>query len=893
VTSPESKNGELIWTLGIDESLAQFSVDSSQGLTSQDAHRRQLQYGRNQLQAAQRRSILSIAVDQVKSIVILLLAAAGTLAILIGDYPEGLAIFAVIGINSMIGFLTEWRAIRSMEALKDLGRVSTVVIRNGVMQHIPADDLVPGDIVIFEGGDIVTADIRLIEAAKLQADESALTGESLPISKQIEVLPPESPMMERSNMVFKGTAITRGSGKGVVSGTGLNTELGRISELVSEAESQQTPLEKRLNTLGGRLAGVVLVIACFIAIAGIFAGRDTYLAIEVAVALAVAAIPEGLPIVATIALARGMWRMAKRNALIARLSAVETLGATSVILTDKTGTLTENRMAVTEIRLSGADVSADAMDAQDEGTRSLLDDLLTIAALCNNASVQETPDGDMHAVGDPTELALLVAALQRGMRRDDLVESTPEIGELAFDPNTKLMATFHRSNADVLVAVKGAPESVVSICRYLRTLDGDAGLSEQETMKWLERADELGNRGLRTLAIASKITSDVKEEPYADLVLLGIIGLEDPPRDGVKSAVDRCRSAGISIVMVTGDHLATARNIAGKTGIVDSASDPGRFVNGTDLDGLLELQDLDNLLSAGVFARATPEQKLNLIDFYQKQGYVVAMTGDGVNDAPALKKADIGVAMGIRGTAVAKEAAHMVLQDDELGTIVEAIGQGRTIYENIRKFVVYLMSCNISELLVVSLATIAGAPLPLLPLQILFLNLVTDVFPALALGVGEGSPALMKSKPRPANESVLTRPLWIRIGLQGTVISLTVLAAMAIAVFYLQFDAERAVTVSFCTLAFAQLWHVFNMRDNISQIISNEITRNIWVWIAIVFCVGLILTAIYSPLVSELLKLTDPGFKGWLVIVPMSLMPLFLGPLVRHVAEHKLDDTQN
>jgi Ca2+-transporting ATPase len=886
-TTPESTSSKPIWTLGIDESLAQFSVDSTQGLASQDTRRRQLRYGRNQLQTAQRRSLLSIVVDQFKSIVILLLAAAGTLAILFGDHTEGLAIFAVIGINSIIGFLTEWRAIRSMEALKDLGRVNTVVIRDGVMQQIPADNLVPGDIVIFEGGDIVTADIRLIEAAKLQADESALTGESLPISKQIEVLALETPMMERSNMVFKGTAITRGAAKGVVSGTGLNTELGRISELVSEAESQQTPLEKRLNALGGRLAGVVLVIACLIAIAGILAGRDTYLAIEVAVALAVAAIPEGLPIVATIALARGMWRMAKRNALIARLSAVETLGATSVILTDKTGTLTENRMEVTEIRLSGADITTNAMEAQDAGTKSLLDDLLTTAVLCNNASVQETPDGDMHAVGDPTELALLIAALQRGKRREDLVEATPEIDEVPFNPDTKLMATFHRNNTEVLVAVKGAPESVVPICQHLRTPDGDVPLTEHERMKWLECASELGNRGLRTLAIASKTTSDTGEEPYADLVLLGIAGLEDPPRDGVKSAIDRCHSAGISIVMVTGDHLATARNIACETGIIDSSSDPGRFVNGTDLDDLLGLQDPDSLLSARVISRATPEQKLNLIDFYQKQGYVVAMTGDGVNDAPALKKADIGVAMGIRGTAVAKEAAHMVLQDDELGTIVEAVGQGRAIYENIRKFVVYLMSCNISELLVVSLATVAGAPLPLLPLQILFLNLVTDVFPALALGVGEGSTSLMKSKPRPPSESVLTRSLWIRIGLQGTVISLTVLSAMAIAVFYLHFDADRAVTVSFCTLAFAQLWHVFNMRGNISHIISNEITRNIWVWIAIAFCTGLILSAIYSPLASELLKLTDPQIEGWLVIVPMSLIPLFLGPLVRHVAERK------
>jgi Ca2+-transporting ATPase len=882
-----SIDNEPIWACSVDESLRRLSVDPTQGMASSNVPALQLQYGHNQTRAAQPRSVPSILVDQFKSIVILLLTAAGILAILFGDHAEGLAIFVVIGINTIIAFVTEWRAVRSMEALRNLGHVDTVVMRDGLVQKTSAGDLVPGDIVIFEGGDIVTADIRLIEATKLQADESTLTGESLPISKQTQVLVAEAPMMGRSNMVFKGTAITRGSGKGVVSGTGLNTELGRISELVTKAESQQTPLEKRLNALGGRLAGAVVVIACLIAVIGILAGRDTFLAIEVAVALAVAAIPEGLPIVATVALARGMWRMASRNALITRLSAVETLGATSVILTDKTGTLTENRMTVTEILLAGTDIRADAMDALEKPELLLLDDLLVTAILCNNASVQETADGDIHAVGDPTELALLFAALRRGKRRDDLLEHTPRLDELPFDSDSKLMATTHRSNSGILVAVKGAPEVVISRCHLQRRVDGDSPLSEQHRLEWLERANQLGNRGLRTLAIASKTIPKDDEDPYANLVLLGIVGLEDPARDGVKSAVDSCHDAGISIVMVTGDHPATARNIASEVGIVDAAADSGRFVNGTELDDLFEPGSAGTLLSARVFARATPEQKLNLIDFYQQQGYVVAMTGDGVNDAPALKKADIGVAMGIRGTPVAREAAHMVLQDDELGSIVEAVVQGRAIYENIRKFVVYLLSCNISELLVVSLATVAGAPLPLLPLQILFLNLVTDVFPALALGVGEGSPSLMKNKPRPADEPLLTRSLWIRIGLQGTVISLTVLAAMAIAVFFLQFDSDRSVTVSFCTLAFAQLWHVFNMRDNISAVFNNEITGNVWVWAAIVFCIGLILVAIYAPLPSEMLKLVDPGIEGWLVILPMSLVPLFLGPLVRHIAERR------
>jgi Ca2+-transporting ATPase len=887
---------EAAWTSSTTEALAELSVDPAQGLESEVVGDRRRRYGRNQLRAAKPRHVLSIVADQFRSIVILLLAGAGALAILFSEYVEGLAIFVVIAINGAIGFLTEWRATRSMEALKDLGRVDTAVMRDGVVQRIPADELVPGDIVILEGGDIVTADIRLIEASKLQADESTLTGESLPVTKHTEPLVLETTVMDRSNMVFKGTAITRGSGKGVVVGSGLNTELGRISELVMEAESQQTPLEKRLDALGQRLAGAVLVIALLIAIAGILAGRDTFLAIEVAIALAVAAIPEGLPIVATIALGRGMWRMAKRNALIAKLSAVETLGATSVILTDKTGTLTENRMTVTALRLAGADITVEAAGQTTlahfhenhhklgAGTYSLLDDLLIAAALCNNGSLQLSSDGTIHAVGDPTELALLVAASRRGIRREDLLERMPEIAEVSFDPHTKLMATLHKKNADVLIAVKGAPESVIPCCSGVRTIDGGLPLTDQEKREWLDHARALGDRGLRTLAIASKAASNDDEDPYANLVLIGVVGLEDPAREGVKDAIDRCRRAGISVIMVTGDHLATASNIAAEVGIVQDTADPQQFVNGDDLDILLAQASPDELLDARVFSRATPEQKLNLIDFYQQQGYIVAMTGDGVNDAPALKKSDIGIAMGIRGTAVAKEAAHMVLQDDEFGTIVGAVAQGRAIYENIRKFVIYLLSCNISEVLIVTLATIAGAPLPLLPLQILFLNLVTDVFPALALGVGEGSPSLMEHRPRPAEEPLLTRSHWLRIGLHGTIISATVLIAMAIAIFYLHFDAERAVTISFCTLAFAQLWHVFNMRDNIRQAITNEITRNIWIWLAIAICSVLILTAIYTPILSDLLRLTDPGIEGWFLILSMSLIPLVFAPLVYRIA---------
>jgi Ca2+-transporting ATPase len=896
-TMGKEGNPAAAWNQSTARVLADLEVDPLLGLTSAAAAIRRRRFGPNLLQATKRRSVLSILADQFKSVVILLLLMAGVLAFLFADFAEGLAIFAVVAINGSIGFLTEWRAIRSMEALRRLGSVKTVVMRDGNVQEIPAGQLVPGDIVVLEGGDIVTADIRLIEAAKLQADESTLTGESLPVGKQTNALPAETPVMERSNSVFKGTAITRGSGKGVVVDTGMSTELGRISRLVTEAEAHQTPLEKRLDALGRRLAWAVLAIGLFIAVISILLGRDMLLSIEVGIALAVAAVPEGLPIVATIALARGMWRMAKRNALVARLSAVETLGATSVILTDKTGTLTENRMTVTRIRLPGdleviLEGHGEAVQSRfavkdgslDRDSAQLLDELLTTVALCSNASLRVGPGGDEITVGDPTEVALLVAANRRGLMRDKLLTRWPEIHEIAFDPASKRMATIHSGDSGFRVAVKGAPETVIPFCASMQTGDGEAALDDHARQQWLDHAHELAHRGLRTLAVAKKLSREETGDPYDNLVLLGVAGLEDPAREGVSEAIDRCRNAGVSVVMVTGDHAATARNIATELGMVESAAATRQFVNGTELDELLAEPSSDELLAAKVFSRVSPEQKLNLIDFYQQQGSVVAMTGDGVNDAPALKKADIGIAMGIRGTAVAKEASAMILEDDEFRTIVEAIAHGRAIFQNIRKFVVYLLSCNISEVLIVTLATIAGAPLPLLPLQILFLNLVTDVFPALALGVGPGSGKLMQRRPRPGDEAVLTRSHWLRIGVHGMVISAAVLAAMAVAVLHLKFDVAHAVTVSFCTLAMAQLWHVFNMREDPARFVLNEITKNVWIWIAIVICLALILMAVYTPLLRGLLELTDPGARGWLLIIIASFIPLVLGPAVQHLA---------
>jgi len=901
------------WARTADEVIEQLDVDPSRGLSTAEIARRTRRYGPNRLRHTERMQALAILSEQFKSVVILLLIGAAALSLVFGDLLESAAIVVVIFINTAIGFATELRAVRSMEALRKLARVDTTVRRDGMVRKVPAEALVPGDVVVVEGGDIITADMRLVTASKLEADESALTGESVPVGKAVAPLVAETHLAERANMLFKGTALTRGSGEAVVSATGLATELGQISRLVEEAEAAETPLEKRLDALGQRLVWVTLALAALVAGAGLVAGRETALAIEVAIALAVAAIPEGLPIVATIALARGMWRMARRNALIARLSAVETLGATSVILTDKTGTLTENRMTVVGLELEGGavEIGGTGLDTDGDFTTAsgpladrqaaLVDELLIAAVLCNNASLTAdvakraplTRDcGDISstaqpvaAVGDPTEVALLVAAAKRGFSRAQFVDSLPEIREEAFDSDTQMMATYNGIPGQVQVSVKGAPEAVLECCDRIRTPDCEIDMDPDALATWRRRAEQMAARGLRTLAVGIKQEQGQAAAPYEGLELLGIMGLLDPPRAGVAEAIDACQDAGIRVVIVTGDHPATAGYVATEIGLIVGDQTPSTCLDARTAPDFKALTGADRkaLLDTPIIARATPRQKLDLIEAYQQRDHVVAMTGDGVNDAPALKKADIGVAMGVRGTQVAKEAAAMVLQDDEFSTIVAAVAQGRAIYNNIRKFVIYLLSCNISEILVVALATFAGAPLPLMPLQILFLNLVTDVFPALALGVGEGAPALMEKRPRLANERLLKGAHWALVGAYGALISVVVLMAMYLGLTRFDMNEERIVTVSFLTLAFAQLWHVFNLRDNPQRWLRNEVVANPWVWSAVVFCTGLVLTAVYVPTLAEVLSLSTPTANEWMLILTMSLLPLLAGPPLRAV----------
>ena len=858
------------------------------GLSSEEVERRRQQFGANTLRETETRSIGAILVDQVKSLVVLLLFAAAAVSLFFGDIPEAVAIGVVLVLNSAIGFFMEWRAVRSMEALRELADVPAVVRRDGVIQRISAEKLVPGDVVLLEEGDIVTADLRLLDTSKLQADESALTGESVPVDKSTDPVPEEAPLAERSSMVFKGTSITRGTGEGVVVASGMDTELGEISSLVEEAESEETPLEERLDALARSLVGVVLVLGVLVAASGILAGRALKLMIETGIALAVAAIPEGLPIVATIALARGLRRMARRNALIRRLSSVETLGSTSVICTDKTGTLTENRMAVQLLALPTGRIVVDNDAETDPLTRDeapvdlegdpVGSDALRVAVLCNSTSLEEVDtEVPTATVGDPMEAALLQMGRLAGLERDTLLEELPEVDRDAFDRETKQMATIHALDGRFFVAVKGAPEAVLRSCTHVAHESEPPPMDDATRQHWLKQNQALAEDGLRVLALAAKRTDTAPDDPYADLHFLGLVGLLDPPRADVRASIDQCKAAGIDVVMVTGDQPATARHVARSVGLVETDDAP--VIAGSDFVSPEDASNAqrDELLRTVLFARVTPRQKLDLIDLHQARGRIVAMTGDGVNDAPALKSADIGIAMGQRGTQVAQEAADMVLQDDAFSTIVAAVEEGRTIFKNIQNFVYYLMSCNVGEVMVVGLASLAGMTLPILPLQILFLNLVTDVFPALALGVGESESNVMEEPPRDPSSPIINRSQWLRIGLYGVAFTVAVLGALLYALEGWGLPATEAVTISFLTLALAQLWHVFNMRAVNAHPWRNTITRNRYVWGALALCIGLLLVAVYTPVLAETLSVVPPAPRHWLLIVGASLVPLAVG----------------
>ena len=847
-------------------------VSLTSGLSDEEAKRRQKAFGANTIMSRRKASALVLLLHQFQSPVVYLLSFAAALAFYFGELEEGGAIAVVLAVNALIGFLTELKAARSIEALRALGTHSVRVRRDGHVRLVPAEEMVPGDIVILEAGDSVSADLRLVEASNLAADESTLTGESVAVDKETRPIAADARLADRASMLFKGTAVTRGSGIGVVVATGLSTELGRVSQLVEEAEPGSSPLEKKLARLSSQLVWATLLLTALIAGVGLTTGKDAFLMVEAAIALAVAAIPEGLPIVATLALARGMWRMARQNALIERLSAVETLGATTVILTDKTGTLTENRMTVRRLWVPGGEIEIEANIGEGAGRVPLGDNaelslLLEISVLCNDAALE---NADEAGSGDPMELALLRAGFRAGFKRSTLVQRSPIVRKHAFDTATKMMATVHQRGDQFLFAIKGAPEAVLAAAEFVISDGGESAMKSQMRAEWLSRVEFLGQDGLRVLACALKTGMQPDAPPYEGLTFIGLVGLEDPARANVPRAIDDCRQAGIRVVMVTGDHPVTARSIGRAVGLGGSAA---KVVEGQQVARITN--DMNGeLFDVGIFARVSPAEKLALVRAYQAAGEIVAMTGDGVNDAPALRQADIGVAMGLRGTDVAREAAAMILLDDAFPTIVNAIREGRVIFGNIRRFVAYLLSCNLSEVLVVGLAVLSTLPLPVLPLQILYLNLVTDVFPAFALAMGEGEPDILKRPPRNPKEPILGRSQWSAITLHSLALTAGTFGALAAARLWLNLDGAKVVTVTFLTLAFAQLWHTFNMRHPQSDLLRNEVTRNPWLWGALLLCTALLAVPPYLAPMAELLQLSPPTLTMWAIILALSAAPL-------------------
>jgi Ca2+-transporting ATPase len=870
--------------LAADELAHRLEVDPQTGLAEAEARQRLERYGPNALAETKRESALTIFVRQFKSIIVGILAAAAVIAFALGDTVEGFAILAVLAINALTGFFLEFNASQSMEALRKMGTTPARVLRDGRVREISAEDVTLGDVLVVEAGDVVAADASVLEFNQLQVDESALTGESLPVEKNRDPAPPDAPLGDQHHRLFKGTAVTSGNGRALVTGIGTATELGKIATLVEEAERSATPLEAKLDGLAKVLIYVTLGLAVLFLAVGFLRGDEPKLLIETSLALAIAAIPEGMSVVATIALAYGMLRLARKNVIVKRLSAVETLGGTNVIFTDKTGTLTQNRIEVHTVETpeGGVDVQADPAAGKLNVTRGEVHfsqtetfrRLVLAGALCNNADYEPGPDPK--EVGDPVEVALLKFALATGQNPDNLRERFPRISEKAFSSDTRIMGTLHRAESGFLVAVKGATEEVLDRC---------AGLDEATKQTQHERSERLAADGLRTLAFAVRETGEQPSDDFADgdLTYLGLVGFLDPPRTEVTPALRTCREAGIKVIMVTGDHPATALTIARQVQLIQPGEDIA--LTGKELKPLNQLTgaEAEKVAACRVFARVSPGQKLDMIEFYQRRGDVVGMTGDGVNDAPALKKSDIGIAMGLRGTQVAAETADMVLKDDSFASIAAAIGQGRVIFENIRKFILFLLSCNLSEIFVVTFAGFAGLGNPLLPLQILFINIVTDVFPALALGVGRENRELMKQPPRRPDAPILSGQDWRLVVFYALALTASVLGAYWFALDRLDFTPAMGSTLTFYALSLAQVLHVFNLYSGRGSFFKNEITRNPYVWGATALCLLILVLTYTVPFLREVLSIVELGALPLELIAAAGVLPVVLVQGVRKV----------
>jgi Ca2+-transporting ATPase len=832
----------------IDEVFKNLGT-SVQGLSAEEARKRLLEYGPNELTEKAKKTPVMMFLDQFKDFMILVLIAAAVISGFIGEISDTVAIIVIVVLNAIIGFIQEYRAEKAMAALKKMLAHSAVVIRDGALATIPASELVPGDLIILEAGNIVPADMRLIESARLKVEEAALTGESVPAEKHIAQLHDEHlPLGDRTNMAHKGTFVTYGRGQGIVSATGMNTELGKIATMLQGEEEGKTPLQKRLAGFGRKLALAVLAICAIVFVIGIIRGEEPLLMLLTAISLAVAAIPEALPAVITISLALGAKKLVKQNALIRKLPAVETLGSVTYICSDKTGTLTLNKMTVEEIYVNGEIVKSETLKVKNE---EQLSTLFTALALSNDA--QMGADGTV--IGDPTEIALYDMAKKQGFEKKELENNFPRVAELPFDSDRKCMTTFHQCPDGKFISfTKGAIDVLIEKSENVLASEGLRPLDIQQMHSINER---MAADGLRVLCIAMRTWDALPADMSAgavetDLTVLGLTGMMDPPREEAKEAVAMCKAAGIEPVMITGDHPITARVIAGRLGIIED--DSNAIITGRELEKLSLEEFEERVEHIRVYARVAPEQKLKIVKALQDRGQFVAMTGDGVNDAPALKRADIGVAMGITGTDVSKEAAHMILLDDNFATIVKAVQEGRKIYDNIRKFIKYLLTTNSGEIWTLFLAPLAGLPIPLLPIHILWINLVTDGLPALALAAEPAEGDVMSRPPRHPKESIFSHGLGAHALWVGLLMAGVVLAAQAWAI---TTGHSHWQTMVFTILCLTQLGHVLAIRSEKQSLFSMGFFSNPYLLGAVVLTFALQMATIYIPALNKIFK-TEP-----------------------------------
>jgi Ca2+-transporting ATPase len=845
------------------------------GLSDVEALARLTRHGANRLPAPPGVSAFTILTRQLRSVVVWLLAAAAGISLGLGDIVEAAAIAAVLVINAALGFITEWRARRAMEALLDLAAPQAAVLRNGHLAIVDAASLVPGDVIQVEAGNRVPADARVMHVVDLTTMEAALTGESLPVEKTADVLPDRRlAVADRANMVYLGTVVATGSGRAVVTATGPDTELGRIGALVGGIEEEQTPLERRLDALGRRVAWITIGIAGVVSGLGLAHGLPLGQVLETGIALAVAAMPEALPAVATIALAVGMRRMAHRHALVRRLPAVETLGSTTVVCTDKTRTLTSGDMTIVSVWTAGRhySLSSEELPGPDEpAVRGVLE----TAVLSSKPQAHHDRDKG-GPTRDPVDHAVQVALDRAGVSSATLLSGHPPRCVLPFSSGRKLMATFHERNGRLYASVKGAPERVIALADRVLMADGPRRLDEPGRANLQATNLTMARSGLRVLGVAAGYVEDTTESALGALTLEGFLGLADPPARGVKETIARLRRAGLRTVMITGDQRATAEAIGRALGVIDAGA---RTMDGAELDALSRDEIAASVAEVNAFSRVSPEHKLVIVRALQQRGEIVAMLGDGVNDAAALKQADVGVAMGLRGTDVAKESAAIVLQDDRFETVAAAVEEGRVIFDNIRKFVFYLFSCNVAEILVLLLASLAAWPIPLLPLQLLWLNMVTDTFPALALAVEPGDSSVMRRPPRNPDEAILSRPFLVSILVHGAG-----LTAATLGVFWwglLKHPAD-ASTLAFMTLALAQIFHLGNARSQDDVLAPARAFANPVAIGAVGFAMALQLATVFDPL-ARLLHVTPLSVTEWSVVVLSAGLPALGGQLFKRL----------